>query len=188
MGINGRRLFLAESVPGFGAPLSILIYECFLRAFTDTLPMPRFFDEIGPFLVSIHISGCAFEQRVDTRKRPIQQRDQIVFEIDLRSYVLVVLAAARFERLPDLISGRVTFKICPTVKTVIRNFHSVQLVCLAFPDGVVAIFVNQQRVHGRDKKARIVQHLGDRLPLAPGVLHDDPCFSGQLLQKAGQFP
>ena len=157
MGINGRRLFLSESVSGFGAPLSILIYECFLRASTGTLPMPKSLDEIDPFLVFIHISGCAFEQRVDTRKRPIQQRDQIVFEIDLRSYILVVLAAARFECLPDLISGRVTFKSRPTIKTVIRNFHSVQFVCLAPSYGIVAIFVNQQYVHGRDdKKVRIV--------------------------------
>ena len=55
----------------------------------------------------IRISGCAFEQRVDTRERPVQQRDQIIFEIDLQSYVLVVLAAACFERLPDLISRSV---------------------------------------------------------------------------------
>ena len=134
------------------------------------------------------IPGSTFEQRIDTRKRPIQQGDQIVFEINFQPNVLVILASARFECLPDLISGSVAFKICPTVKTVICNFYSIQLVCLTLSDGIVAIFVDQQCVHGRDKKACVVQHLGDRLPVASSVLHDDPCFPGQLLQKAGQFP
>ena len=150
--------------------------------------MPEFCSEIDPFLVSVRIPGGTFEQSVEARKRPIQQRNQIVFEIDLQSYVLVVLAAACFKCLPNLISRSVTFQICPTVKTVICNFHSVQFVCLTLSDGIVAIFVDQQCVHDRNKKARIVQHLGDRLSVASGVLHDDPCFSGQLLQKAGQFP
>ena len=129
--------------------------------------MPEFCSEIDPFLVSVRIPGGTFEQSVEARKRPIQQRNQIVFEIDLQSYVLVVLAAACFKCLPNLI---------------------VQFVCLTLSDGIVAIFVDQQCVHDRNKKARIVQHLGDRLSVASGVLHDDPCFSGQFLQKAGQFP
>lgn len=93
----------------------------------------------------IRIHGDAFEQGIEARKRPIQQSDQIVFEIGLQSYVLVLLAAC-FERLPDLISRSVTFQICPTVKTVIRNSHSVHLVCLAPSDGIVAIFVDQQHI------------------------------------------
>ena len=101
--------------------------------------MPEFPGEIYPFLVSIHIPGSTFEKCVDARKRPIQQSNQIVFEV----YVLIVLAAARFKRLPGLIRRSVTFERCPTVKTVIRNFYSVQLVRLALPDGVVAVFINR---------------------------------------------
>jgi hypothetical protein len=90
--------------------------------------------------------------------------------------------------LPDLVNRGVAFESRPTVKTVIRNFHSVQLICLALPNGVVAVFVDQQCIYDGDKKACIVQHLSYGLPVAPSVLHDDPCFSGQLLQKADQFP
>ena len=142
VGIDGRSLFYDESVTGFGAPFSILVCERFLGVPTNALTVPKLSGKIHPFFVPIRISGGTFEQGIDAGKRPIQQRDQIVFEIDLQSYVLVVLAAACFKRLPDLISRNVTFQICPTVKTVIRNFHSVQLVCLALSDGIVAIFVD----------------------------------------------
>ena len=142
MGIDGHSLFHAESVPGFGAPLSVLICERFLRFHADTLAVPEVFGEIHPFLVSIRIPGSTFEKCVDAGKRPVQQRDQIVFEIDFQLYVLIVLAAARFENLPDLISRSIAFEISPTVKTVICNFHSVQFVRLALPDGVVAVFVD----------------------------------------------
>ena len=92
--------------------------------------------------MSIRIPGGTFEKCVDAGKRPVQQRDQIVFEIDFQLYVLIVLAAARFENLPDLISRSVAFEISPTVKTVVCNFHSVQFVRLTLPNGVVAVFVD----------------------------------------------
>ena len=142
MSIDGSRLSLAESVPSFGTPLSILVYERLLSASTDTLAMPEFRGEIHPFLVSIRIPGSAFEQNVEARKGPIQQRSQIVFEIDFQLYVLVVLTAARFECLSDLVSRCVAFQRCPAVKTVVRNFHSVQFIRFALPDGVVAVFVD----------------------------------------------
>ncbi len=67
----------------------------------------------------IRIPGSTFETCVDARKRPIQQSNQIVFEIDFQLYVKIVLAAARFKRLSDLIRRSVTFESCPTAKTVI---------------------------------------------------------------------
>lgn len=116
MGIDGRGLFCAESVTSFGAPFSILVCERFLGIPADALAVPELSGKIHPLFAPIRIPGGTFEQGIDARKRPIQQRDQIVFEIDLQSYVLVVLAAACFERLPDLISRSVTFQICSAVK------------------------------------------------------------------------
>ena len=78
--------------------------------------MPEFCSEIDPFLVSVRIPGGTFEQSVEARKRPIQQRNQIVFEIDLQSYVLVVLAAACFKCLPNLISRRAFLVLTPKLQ------------------------------------------------------------------------
>ena len=107
VGIDGHSLFCVESVTGFGTPFSILVCERFLGVPTNALAVPKLSGKIHPLFVPIRISGGAFEQGIDARKCPIQQRNQIVFEIDLQSYVLVVLAAACFECLPDLISRRV---------------------------------------------------------------------------------
>lgn len=142
MGIDAHRFFCAESVPGLGAPLSVRVCECFLREPADTLAVPEFLGEIHLFLVSIRISGSTFEKCVDAGKCPIQQRNQIVFEIDFQFYVLIVLTAARFVGLPDLISRGVAFEISPSVKTIMCNFHSIQLVCFTLLDGIISIFVD----------------------------------------------
>ena len=126
--IDGCSLFHAEFVPSFSAALLVLICKHFLGVPTDTLPVPEFLGKIHPFFMPIRISGSTFEQRVDTGKGSIQQGDQIVFEIDFQLYVLIVLAATRFKNLPDLINRSVMFEISPTAKTVISNFHSVQLI------------------------------------------------------------
>ena len=72
MGVDGRGFFLAESVPGFGTPLFVLVCERFFGVPADTLPMPEFLGKIHPFFVSVHIPGSTFEQDVEARKRPIQ--------------------------------------------------------------------------------------------------------------------
>ena len=84
--------------------------------------------------MSVCIPGSTFEKGIETRKGPIQQSDEIVFEVDFQPYILVVLAAARLECLPDLICRSVTFKISPTVKTVVCSFHGVQFVRFALPE------------------------------------------------------
>lgn len=125
VGINVRSLFSTGSVSGFGAPLLILIGEGFLRISANAFAVPEFLGEINPFLVSIRTPGSTFKKGVDTGECPIQQGDQVVFEIDLQPDVLIILATANFEGLPNLINGSVAFKLSPTIKTVICNFHSV---------------------------------------------------------------
>ena len=70
--IDGRGFFHAESVPGFDAPLLVLVCERFLGVPADTLPMPEFLGKIHSFFVPVHISGSTYEQDIEARKRPIQ--------------------------------------------------------------------------------------------------------------------
>lgn len=72
MSIDGRGFFHAESVPSFDTPFLVLVYERFLGIPADTLPAPEFPGKIHPFLMPIYISGGAFEQDIEARKRSIQ--------------------------------------------------------------------------------------------------------------------
>lgn len=93
MGIDGRCLFYAESVTSFGTPFSILVCERFLGVSADTLAVPELSGKIHPFLAPIRIPGSTFEQGIEARKRSIQQRNQIVFEIDLTKLQGAVVGA-----------------------------------------------------------------------------------------------
>jgi hypothetical protein len=123
------------------------------------------------------LRGGALKPTVRPGKGLIQQGDQVV---GTGSPVLggqMELPVESFELVANRIHGSIFAQFRPVIKGIARDLLGIRLVGFDPTQGISAILPDQQRVDRADGQAPFMNHLGNRLVVAPSMLHDDLRFT-----------